>query len=232
MVGILNGVDASIFNPASDPHLDHRFTPEDRRGKAANKRALQKELGLPTRPEVPLFVAFGEIELEEGYGALLKLLPRFLRNDVQLVLGGVGDPELITALEEASGRWPDRLQLIEGDTKSLHRLLGAADFFVVPTPYAPCGERHMQALRYGAVPIVREAGGLGDAVVNCDARAVSGTGFLYEEPPREGLLGAMQRAASVFADQGNYGRLCRRAMLSDLSWERAAYLYERLYRSI
>lgn len=237
--GILDGVDVSVWNPATDPWLASRFDAMDvagtrRYGKNRCKSALQSELGLPTRDEVPLIGAIGALTSGSGFDTLADVTAAVLRNDVQLVIAAEpgSDPTLVDRFVRLASRWPDRLAVrTDADTGLVHRTLGAIDARIVPDPHEPGAARAMQAQRYGALPIARRAGGVADAVVDCDAHLVAGTGFLYDEPTGPSMLGAIQRAIAAYGQREAYRAAQYRAMTVDHGWDRSARLYERVYRS-
>jgi starch synthase len=240
LVGILDGVDTSVWNSATDPWLEARFDAMDvagagTYGKQRCKSAMQKELGLPTRGDVALVSTIGVIAGGESGDALLAdITPKLVRNDVQLaVIAEPGsDPAVVSRFVQLAARWSDRVAVRHDvDQGTVHRVIGASDLVLVPASLDPSGARAMQAHRYGALPIARRAGGIADAVVDCDPKLSSGTGFLWEEESGEAMLGALQRALAAFAQGPRFRALQHRVMTIDHSWDRSARLYERLYRS-
>lgn len=233
--GIVGGVDASIWNPATDPHLDVRFDPMDRGGKRRNKAGLQRELGLPARDEVPLVGVLGALHTSSGLDALARIITRLMRNDVQLAVVADRQPldeSLALVLEEHARRWPDRLAVRRAATDPLvHRTLGGSDFLLVPPSQPPGGALQQRAHRYGALPIGLAAGAFADTVVDCDGKLVTGNGFVFTEASDEGLLAATQRAIAAFGRRSELEKVRARALRSDHGWDRSAYLYERLYEA-
>jgi starch synthase len=232
ITGILDGIDVSIWNPATDPHLESRYDPFDLAGKGRCKTALQREVGLPVRPDVPLVCAPGVVSREAGLDLLAKAMPQVLRNDVQVVLQRGGDAELLEVFEELASRWPDRVALAAEGEPAAHRLIGAADLVVAAARRDPTALLARAAQRYGALPVARRASGVVDAVVDCDAALESGTGFLYDEPTPQALLGAVRRGLAAFALGEPFRKAAQRAMRIDCSWERAARLYEAVYAEL
>ncbi len=229
--GIAHGLDEAIWNPLTDPELPARFDPVDLRGKAHCKAELQRTLELPARPEVPLLVAVGtEVE---AWRRLVKVAPRVMRNDVQVV--AIEPPEesgLREALVEIQERWPDRFQVRWGKGKTLaHRARAGADLAVILTDHAPDGADPMIAQRYGAVPVAPRVGAAADVIVDADANLESGSGFLFEAKDEEELLGAIRRAIAAVTRPG-FPDLRRRVMRIDSSWERSARLHGALYESL
>jgi len=227
---IPSGIDAAVYNPLTDAHLPARFDPVDSAGKAECKRAMQREMGLPVREDVPLLGTFGRAD--EGLAALASIASAVLRNDVQLVAQIAGDDgALVGVYEELWERWPDRIQVRTGDDVGLrHRTLGASDLLIVAPDDAPSTIRHMLAQRYGAVPIVRRTGALADGVVDCDAELATGTGFAFEPDEKDGLLATIRRGIAAFESREAFAALQTRVMRLDHSWDRSARRYDALYR--
>lgn len=228
--GVRHGIDPARWNPATDMHLAARFDPFDLEGKDKCKAALQHDLTLPVRNDVPLFAAIGRVE-GDGMDLLAQVGPDFLRNDVQLVVQLEGDGELVAIYEELWDQWPDRIQIRTGNDEAFrHQLVAASDFVVVPGREAPTDNVQMRAQRYGALPIVHREGGLADEVVDCEASLESGSGLLYDDPTPRSLLSALQRGAAAFAKTKAFRGVQSRVMRIDHSWERTIRLYERTYR--
>jgi starch synthase len=233
LVGIANGVDASVWNAATDAKIVNRFDPMDLSGKARDKTHLERVLELPVRDDVPLLVLLANGAPESGFDLFVDIAPTVLRNDCQVVVvfdGAEHDP-LRARFQELAERWNDRVAVRgHGDGTLAHEALAAADLVLVPSRVDGSTATHMIAHRYGALPIARRTGVLADTIVDCDAHLETGTGFLYDEPTAEDLLAAVRRGLSAFHESG-FRALQARAMRVDHSWERAGRLYERLYRA-
>ena len=232
LVGIENGVDASLWNPTTDPKLPSRYDPMDLSGKARCKADVQRQLGLPVRHDVPvlgMLATDGEIS---GFDLFAKAAPRVLRNDCQIIAVYSGDAEapLRGVLEELSERWPDRMQVRDDDGDLPSLVLGASDLLLVPSRREPTGFAHLWAHRYGVLPIAHRIGSLADAVVDCDAKLETGSGFLFDAATAEDLLAAIRRGMSAFHEREAFEALRGRVMRVDHSWDRSARLFERLYR--
>lgn len=237
ILGVVNGIDSSVWNPATDSNLVARFDAEDASHKARCKGALQKELGLALDPDVPLVASVGALVRQTGADLVAEVLPRLLRgSDAQIVIAGEGDAAIVAALEEAVKKAEsaarERVVFARGAAQALvHRVFGAADLVLVPSRFEPCGRAQMIAQRYGAAPVAHATGGLVDTVVDCDAQLETGTGFLFDEPTADALFGAVQRGISAF-ESARWPVLRRRVMRLDHGWERAARKYEQAYKSL
>ena len=234
VVGILDGVDVAVWNPATDAAIPSRFDPIDLGGKARCKSELQAAVGFPLRADIPLIAASGKLTPGRGFDLLAKTLPQVLRNDVQIVVHAEGEPDadLREVFAELAARWPDRLALLTGDESATHRMLAGSDLFVIPSRAEPSGHQQRYAHRYGTLPICRRTGGHVDTVVDADAKLESGSGFLYEEATPQALLGAIRRGIAAFTLAAPFDAMRRRIMRIDHSWERSARLYETLYREL
>lgn len=234
--GILNGVDTEEWNPAHDPHLAKPYTARRLGDKRANKLALQRELGLPEDPKVPLIGFIGRLVGQKGIDLVLEAMPQLMGLDVQLVLLGSGDPVLEQGLRDWAARHPAKVGVYIGYDEGLaHRIEGGADMFLMPSRFEPCGLNQMYSLRYGTVPIVRRTGGLADAVVDADIEAcAAGTanGIVFDAPTVAGLLGGVRRALALYADKRQWRRLQTTGMGEDFSWRRSARAYASLYTEL
>lgn len=234
LIGIVNGFDASIWNPLTDVHLKARFQPHESSGKQRCKTALQQELGLPLRPEAPLFAAVGSLGWEQGGDLLAQAAESALRNDLQIAVACEEDGgETLELLQDISCRYPDRLKMHVGaDEPLLHRAVAGADFLLLPWRYESCDAFAVCGQRYGALPVARAVGSLADTVVDCDGELRSGSGFLFERDSAEELNAAVQRAAAAFARGEVFDALRRRVMRIDNSWDRSARRYELVYKKL
>ncbi|MCL2724430.1 MAG: glycogen synthase GlgA [Polyangiaceae bacterium] len=233
IVGILNGVDYGVWNPATDSGLVARFDAEDAANKARCKGALQKEVGLALDANAPLIASVGRIALQKGTDLVAEALPRILRgSDTQIVIAGDGDPVLIEKLAGAVGKNRGRAVFVRAASEALvHRIFAAADIALVPSRFEPCGLVQMYAQRYGAPPVAHATGGLVDTIVDCDAKLETGTGFLFDDATAESLLSATSRAVAAWQSPA-WPALRRRVMRLDRGWERAARQYEMAYKTV
>ncbi len=233
LVGICNGVDPAVWNPATDAALLARYDAEDPSNKARCKGALQQELGLPIEAHAPLVAGVGRMVEQKGTDLVAAAIPRLLRaTDAQVVVAGDGDPALVAAVEAAVAKAHGRAVFVRAASETLvHRIFAGADIALVPSRFEPCGLVQMYAQRYGALPVAHATGGLRDTIVDCDAQLETGTGFLFDTPTADALLGGIERAVAARA-LPRWAGLVRRAMRLDRGWERPARRYEQVYRSL
>jgi starch synthase len=230
LVGILNGLDVADWDPARDPRLAAPFDAGDLAGKASCKAALQRELGLREGPEFPLFGVVSRLDPQKGIDLVEMVAPRLVEQHAQLVVLGVGQHRLIEPLIGLAGLWRQSVAVVERFDEALaHRIYAAADFFLMPSRFEPCGLGQMVALRYGAAPVVRRTGGLADTVRDLDAHPHTGNGFVFEHADAGGLHWACERALRLFReDPDRLDALRRAGMAEDFSWDRSARTYDKV----
>ena len=230
LTGILNGVDYSEWRTTRNPHLRHSYSWRSLRGKAAEKADLQRELGLPVVPGVPLFGNISRLVGQKGTDLLLAALEEMVTAPMQVVLLGSGDPGFEAAYRGLARRHPERVAVRIGYDHALaHRIEAASDFYLMPSRFEPCGLNQMYSLRYGSIPIVRATGGLDDSVVDPNENIEHATGIkFFEESPRA-LAKAIRKALVLHADPDLLRHFRVNAMQADFSWEKSAAQYLRLY---
>ncbi|MBX2799085.1 MAG: glycogen synthase [Myxococcales bacterium] len=233
LTGILNGLDTALWNPATDPHLPASFDSDDLSGKAICKAELQAELGLPVDPDAPLFGSIGRLDPQKGIELVIDSVPWLAEQGAQLVVLGsaaASHRHLEAQLGALEDRYPRHVRAWIGFSEPLaHRIQGAADFFLMPSLFEPCGLTQMSALRYGAPPVVRRTGGLADSVHPADASGQRGTGFVFGPATGSDLREAMWRALAVFGDPSALEGLRLRGMATDFGWRAVVPDYEALY---
>jgi len=232
LVGIVNGIDEKVWNPGEDPLIDAHYTVSDMGGKADNRRGLLRDLGLdPRLHQGPLLGMITRIESQKGFDLLLPILDELLSQDVFFVLLGRGNREIENEAVRIAGLHSDRaaVRLIVDETLA-HRLEAAADIFLMPSRYEPCGLNQMYSQRYGTVPIVRRTGGLADTVSEYDAASGTGTGFLFDSAEPEALRLAIDRALALWPQREKWDRLRRNGMTQDFSWRASARRYVDVYQ--
>ncbi|MBN8929375.1 MAG: glycogen synthase GlgA [Rhodospirillales bacterium] len=236
LFGILNGIDETVWDPATDPHLVAPFSRDRLEARTANKAALQARLGLAPDRRALLLGVVSRLTWQKGLDLLLDALPHLLGFDLQLALLGSGDRALEAGFAAAAAAHPGRIGVVLGYDESLaHQIQAGADALLVPSRFEPCGLTQLCALRYGALPVVARVGGLADTVIDANEAALAagtGTGVQFAPPSREMLEAAILRLAALWADQPTWQRLQRSAMDSDVSWRRPAARYATLYRAL
>lgn len=232
--GILNGVDYVEWNTTRNPVLAAPFDVSNLAGKALGKAAVQRELGLPVRADLPLFANITRLTDQKGADLLLEAWRELLpEGECQFALLGSGDARLETAYRELALRHPDRVAVRIGfDPKLAHRLEAAADFYVMPSRFEPCGLNQLYSLRYGAVPIVRATGGLQDSVVDAREDAERATGIKFHDPSTPALLQALRKALGLYAAPEALAHFRQNGMTADFSWGKSAAKYLALYEEV
>ncbi len=227
--GILNGIDTVGYDPATDKCIEKNFSADDASGKKADKEALQKEMGLPVKPGVPVIGMVTRLVSHKGLDLVKGILDELLAtSEMQLVVLGSGDYEYESYFRWIAEKYPEKVGLRIGFVPELARKIYAgADMFLMPSKSEPCGLSQMVALRYGTVPIVRETGGLRDSITDCgDGK---GNGFTFKSYNAHDMLDAIRRALTLYYN-GDWNELVLRALSCDFSWGRSANAYIRLYK--
>lgn len=229
--GILNGIDVAGFDPATDKRIAANYTVEDRSGKAVCKAKLQEELGLEVRDDRPLMVMVTRLTRQKGMDLVMYALDRILAGGVQLAVLGTGDRDYEDGLRYFQDKYPGTMAArIEFDPALSQRMYAAADMFLMPSKFEPCGLSQIIAMRYGTLPIVRETGGLKDTVQPYNEFTGEGTGFSFTNFNGDEMGDAVFRAARLFWDNRDaWNRLVTQAMSQDFSWTRSADKYLDLY---
>lgn len=230
--GILNGIDAGLWNPRTDRALKARFDARSLEKKALCKTDLQARCGLETDPGIPLFGIVSRLAEQKGMDLFTEIADRFLERRVQLVVLGEGDAVYHTAFKNIATRHPKNTHVRLGfDAEESHRIYAGCDFFLMPSYFEPCGLGQMIGLRYGTVPVARRTGGLADTVVDA-SDAKRGNGLLFDGRTGEGLWKALERSLGLYADGARFADLRRRGMQADYSWNRSAGDYVKYYKEI
>lgn len=229
--GILNGIDVAGFDPATDKRIAANYTVDDRAGKAVCKAKLQEELGLEVRDDRPLMVMVTRLTRQKGMDLVMYALDRILAGGVQVAVLGTGDRDYEDGLRYFQGKYPGTMAArIEFDPALSQRMYAAADMFLMPSKFEPCGLSQIIAMRYGTLPIVRETGGLKDTVQPYNEFTGEGTGFSFSNFNGDEMGDAVFRAARLFWDNREaWNQLVTQAMSQDFSWTRSADKYLDLY---
>jgi starch synthase len=235
LVGILNGIDENAWDPAKDPLIEARYDADSLELKARNKLALQARLKLDDNPAAILVANIGRLAYQKGTELIAASLPSMMRDlDVQFVMLGTGEMALKRRLEELAGKWPGRAAVVTAFSESLaHQIEAAADMFLMPSLYEPCGLNQMYSMRYGTVPVVRRTGGLKDTVVcaaGSDAASKRATGFCFDVASPGALLRSLRQAIATFRNSPQTWRqIVAAGMGGDFSWRRSAAAYAEIY---
>jgi len=236
LTGILNAVDESVWNPATDAAIPNTFDAQKPAGKARCKAALQQELGLAVAADAPLFGVVSRLTEQKGLHLVLAVLDHLIARGGQLVVLGTGDAALEAAFKARAFANPQSVSVRIGyDEAYAHRIFAATDVTLVPSRFEPCGLTQMYGLKYGSLPLVHRVGGLADTVVDCALEHLAdGTanGFVFNEFTPRALERAMYRAMALFARPTEWRSVRQRAMQQPLGWDKAAAQYVALYRHL
>ncbi len=225
-VGIANGIDQQLWDPATDPILPANYSADSLGGKIECREALQRELGLRATDEMPIVAMSARLVAQKGLDLILGD-PNYFAFDAQFAFLGAGEPRYEAALEAIAGRAPNRIVVQTHFSDALeHRLLAGADMCLMPSLYEPCGLTQMRAQRYGTIPIARRVGGLADTIED------GVTGFLFDDYTPDDFTRGVLRAIDQFEDPDGWAEMIRAAMARDFGWERSAAKYLSLYRRI
>jgi starch synthase len=224
ITGILNGLDLAAWDPKIDKDLAATFSVEELRGRAANKAALQKHLGLKEAARIPILAMIGRIDPQKGVDITINTLSQMTGSSWQFIILGSGDPVLENAARMLEARYPERVRVVIGYDAPLSRLIyGGADMFLMPSRYEPCGLAQMIAMRFGCVPVVHATGGLKDTIQE------GRTGFLFQTAEAASMQAALQRALIVYANPDEWQNYQKNGMQEDFSWPHSAARYADLY---
>ncbi len=233
LVGILNGVDYRVWDPAHDRYLPARYTREDLSGKRVCKEHLQREVGLEVSPQTPLAGMVGRLVEQKGVDLVVAVAPDLLALGAQLVVLGTGEPRYERMLTDLARQHPGRVAVRIGFDEALaHRIEAGADLFLMPSRYEPSGLNQLYSLRYGTVPVVRRTGGLADSITDATPQALeagTATGFVFDDYSPAALREALARALQAYRTPAVWRALQRTGMAADFSWQAAARRYRELY---
>ena len=230
LVGILNGVDYSEWNPATDPMIAANYSADDISGKAACKRDCLKEFGLAADTQLPVLGIVSRFAGQKGFDLIQHVADRMAREDLIVIALGTGDREYEDMFRRLNKQYPQKFAVkIEFSNRLAHKIEAGADMFLMPSKYEPAGLNQLYSLKYGTVPIVRATGGLDDTIEQYDQATGKGTGFKFKEYSGEALLDTVKAAVSAFGDGPKWKKLMRYGMLQDYSWGVAAGEYVKVY---
>ncbi len=231
LYGILNGINDKSWDPALDPALNKPFSSANLNGKRSCKRALQKELGLEERHDLPLIAVISRLDQQKGIDLIEQIWPQLMKRKLQFVLLGSGDQQQMAFWQKLQQKTSKQFSIgLHFDENLSRRIYAAADCLLVPSRYEPCGLTQMIALRYGALPVVRHTGGLADTVRDLQQNPRTGNGFVFTEPTAQALLHTIDRALDLYPQRARWLALVKKGMESDFSWNNSAQRYEELYQ--
>jgi starch synthase len=234
LIGILNGIDYSVWNPEADKLIPGTYGPQDLSGKAKCKKALQSESKLPQRDRVPVLAMITRLVDQKGLDLLAEIISDMMGEELQLVILGTGLEKYHKLLREIVSKYPEKCALfLKFDDRLAHCIEAGADMFLMPSRYEPCGLNQLFSLKYGTIPVVRATGGLADTVVDTTYQTLAdgtATGFSFVPYESKSLLDTIHRALAAYADADLWSGLVDTGMRQDWSWTRSAREYERVYR--
>jgi starch synthase len=234
LVGITNGVDYSVWNPQTDPHIAAHFSADDLSGKRACKLDLLSRFGLPQEAERPVFAVISRLVAQKGYDLIREVMAELLQAGVFFIALGAGECEYEDFLRALQRRAPERVGVYVGYAGEplAHQIEAGADIFLMPSLYEPCGLNQMYSMRYGTVPVVRATGGLDDTVEDFDPASGAGNGFKFRDYRASALLEKIGEALYCYKEPQIWSRIQTNGMRTDNSWSAAAQKYLNLYRSV
>ncbi len=236
MRGILNGVDLDVWNPETDGALAENYTARSPKKRRLNRAAVAEKFGLEVTKETPIFCVVSRLTRQKGLDLLLEAVPRLIGRGARLAMLGSGDKDLEAGYTAAAKANPGKVGVVIGYDEALsHLMQGGSDVILIPSRFEPCGLTQLYGLRYGCLPLVGRTGGLADTVIDANEAAIAdgvGTGFQFS-PIEAGPLGdAIDRACDAFANRSLWKSMARRAMRSDVGWDRSAAAYRALYAEL
>jgi starch synthase len=234
--GILNGIDTSEWNPATDPHLPHPYDADHLDQKRLGKQVLQQRLGLAQDADAPMLGVVSRLTHQKGLDLLLECAAPLLAQGCQIVLLGGGEPLLEHGFWRLSLNHPKQVSVNIGYNEPLsHQIMAGADIFIMPSRFEPCGLNQMYGLRYGTPPVVRRTGGLADSICDTSVASLkdgSATGFVFDLADAPSLLACIQRAIDQYQDKAGWEQIQQNGMARDLGWDHSAQAYRAVYRSL
>lgn len=229
--GVLNGIDYSIWNPATDALLPANYTPDDLTGKTEVKKAMLEEFGLKYIENVPVIGLVSRLDGQKGLDFIASIIEDMMRMNLQFVVLGTGEERYHEMLSHFKGRYPEKLGLmLKFDNRLAHMIYAGCDMFVMPSHFEPCGLGQLISLKYGTVPLVRETGGLADTVRQYNFKTKQGNGFVFGGFNPYDLLHAIVIAADTYKNKTVWNRIMMNGMKMDFSWQQAAAEYTAIYR--
>jgi starch synthase len=230
-IGIINGIDTVLWDPATDATLAAPYDASDVMPKAQTRADLMARNGLD--PDGPLLGVIGRLDPQKGFDLVTAAAPELVAMGARLIVLGTGNEQLVAGLVELAGKHPDRIAVLERfDRDEARRIYAGADLFLMPSRFEPCGQGQIIALRYATPPVVRASGGLADTVIDADADLENGTGFVFGPADPDALVEAVRRAIAALDDEARFRHIQAQGMARDHSWRVPARQYEAAYRRV
>lgn len=231
--GIVNGIDYDEYNPEEDEYIYKNYSVENIGSKVKNKLMLQRELGLEESEDIPMIGIVSRLTGQKGLDIFMYCLDELLQKEIQLVILGTGDNEFEEGFKLFANKYPDKLSAnILFDNKLAHKIYAASDLFLMPSLFEPCGLGQLIALRYGAIPIVRETGGLKDTVISYNEQTGMGNGFVFKDYNHLDLINTINCALEIYNNKNKFRKIVVQAMTSDNSWIKSAKEYKDMYEQL
>jgi starch synthase len=230
LIGIVNGIDDSVYNPSIDRDIAVSYDVATIEGKSENKKALQQYFGLPEKENTPIIAMVTRLTAQKGLDLVLHVFHEMIEDDVQIIVLGSGDYYYENFLNQMAYEYPDKVKIYIGFNEALaHKIYAGADLFLMPSQFEPCGLGQLIALQYGTIPIVRETGGLNDTVQSYDESTGIGNGFSFKNLNAHDMLHTVKRALHFYHQNDSWKILIQNAMTQDYSWLQSAKKYNEIY---
>lgn len=233
LVGILNGIDNRLYDPETDPALLAEYGPKDHEERLLNKLSIQRHFGLQQDEDIPLIGMVTRLTKQKGIELVKGVFDEIMATGAQLIVLGTGDREFEHFFSNMSAKYYDQCRVFVGFNEDLaHQIYAGADLFLMPSKFEPCGLSQLIALRYGAIPIVRETGGLNDTVKSYNGKNDAGNGFTFSNFNAHDMLFTIERALNFYHHKQDWNLLVESVMQMDYSWTRSATIYYQLYKDL
>jgi starch synthase len=233
LIGIVNGIDDSVYNPSVDTDIAVSYDLDTIEGKSENKKDLQQYFGLPEKENTPIIAMVTRLTAQKGLDLVLHVFHEMMEEDVQFIVLGSGDYYYENFLNQMAYEYPDKVKIYIGFNEALaHKIYAGADLFLMPSQFEPCGLGQLIALQYGTIPIVRETGGLNDTVQSYDESTGIGNGFSFKNLNAHDMLHTVNRALHFYRQTDSWNQLIQNAMTQDYSWSQSAKNYNEIYEGL
>ncbi|PEQ94001.1 glycogen synthase GlgA [Bacillus sp. AFS006103] len=233
LVGIVNGIDDTSYNPKTDREIAFSYDIDSLEGKIENKQVLQQYFGLPEKESTPIIAMVTRLTAQKGLDLLLHVFQNLIQEDIQFIVLGSGDPKYENFFNQMEQEYPDKVRVYVGFNEALaHQIYAGADLFLMPSQFEPCGLGQLIALQYGTIPIVRETGGLNDTVQSYNESTGYGSGFTFKNFNAHDMLHSMRRALHFYHQKETWNHLIQNVMSQDYSWLQSAKKYNEIYEKL